>query len=298
MVRIRIWIPGGGLELRAQMVEPYGVLAMTSLDRAVIAATSRLPDNWLGLRLAILLRRIVTMRLSGDAGLDIERWGLQMRLHPRRNGCEKGLLFTPQMFEVPERAELAAEIAQVVAAGRAFVFIDIGANVGLFSLFVASRAGRGAVILAFEPEPENVRRLQFNIDANPGLPIHVFPFALADKEGNLLLKVDRRDRGGTRTFRADDGVGQADTSRVRCRPLLDVLEERGVQSIDALKIDVEGVEDVILVPFFRDAPKSLWPRLLIIEDTSNVWQVDLLCELGALGYSVAARTKLNVLLRR
>lgn len=73
--------------------------------------------------------------------------------------------------------------------------------------------------------------------------------------------------------------------------------QEGVQSIDALKIDVEGVEDVILGPFLRDAPKSLRPRLLIIEDASNSWQVDLLSELSALGYSVAARTKLNVLLR-
>jgi FkbM family methyltransferase len=280
------------------MIEPYGALALTPLDRTVIAVTSGLPDSWLGLRLAILLRRIVTMRLSGDAGLDVERWGLRLRLHPRRNGCEKGLLFTPQMFEVPERAELSAEIQQVVASGRAFVFIDIGANVGLFSLFVAARAGPGAVILAFEPEPENVRRLQFNIEVNPGLPIRVVPIALAEKEGSLLLKVDSRDRGGTRTLRADDGAEQAGTSRVRCRPLVDVLMEQGLQSIDALKIDVEGFEDVILAPFFRDAPRSLWPRLLIIEDTSNLWQVDLLSELSALGYSVAARTKLNVLLRR
>jgi FkbM family methyltransferase len=280
------------------MIEPYGVSAMTLLDDAVIAVTSRLPDNWLGLRLAILLRRIVTMRLSGDAGVDIERWGLRMRLHPRRNGCEKGLLFTPQMFEVRELAELAAEIKKVGAAGRPFVFIDIGANVGLFSLFVASCAVRNATILAFEPEPENVRRLKFNIDANPGLPIQVFPFALAEKEGSVLLEVDCRDRGGTRTLRQNDGVANANTFRVQCRPLLDVLVQEKIASIDALKIDVEGAEDVVLAPFFRDAPKSLWPRFLVIEDTSNLWEVDLLSELSALGYSVAVRTKLNVLLRR
>ena len=271
---------------------------MTLLDDAVIAVTSRLPDNWLGLRLAILLRRIVTMRLPGDSGVDIERWGLRVRLHPRRNGCEKGLLFTPQMFEVRERAELATEIKKVRAAGRPFVFIDIGANVGSFSLFVASCAARNATILAFEPEPENVRRLKFNIDANPGLPIRVFPFALAEREGSVLLEVDCRDRGGTRTLRQNADVTNANTFRVQCRPLLDVLVQEEVQSIDALKIDVEGAEDVVLAPFFRDAPKSLWPRLLIIEDTSNLWEVDLLSELSALGYSVVARTKLNVLLRR
>jgi hypothetical protein len=57
-----------------------------------------------------------------------------MRLHPRRNGCEKGALFTPQMYETGERKELFADIDKAKAASRPFIFIDIGANVGLFSL--------------------------------------------------------------------------------------------------------------------------------------------------------------------
>src|SRR5262249_50756510 len=48
---------------RVNMTEPYGAHAPAWLDRMVIGITSRLPDNWLGLRLAIGLRRIVTMRL-------------------------------------------------------------------------------------------------------------------------------------------------------------------------------------------------------------------------------------------
>jgi FkbM family methyltransferase len=271
---------------------------VTALDQLIIAATSRLPNNWLGLRLAILLRRTVTMRLPGDAGIDVERWGLRMRLHPRHNGCEKGLLFTPQMYEVDERAQLAAEIARAAAADRPFVFIDIGANVGLFSLYVASRTGANGKILAFEPEPENVRRLRFNVDANPGIPIQVFDFALGDTEGSALLAPDGRDRGGTRALRLSDGVEGANAIRVRCRPLLDVLIQEGVHCVDALKIDVEGMEDTILVPFFRNAPTSLWPRLLLIEDTSALWQIDLFSELEALGYVVSARTKLNVMMRR
>ncbi len=89
----------------------FGALVPGSFDRAVIALTSRLPDNWLGLRLAIVLRRLVTMRLAyPDGALDVVRWGVRLRLHPRDNGCEKNLLFTPQMYEPAERAELAAEI--------------------------------------------------------------------------------------------------------------------------------------------------------------------------------------------
>src|ERR1700733_11751706 len=146
---------------------PFGAFAPNWFDHLVIAATRRLPDNWLGLRLAILLRRAVTMRLPYPAGaLDVERWGLKVRLHPRDNGCEKNLLFTPQMYEPTELKELGADIDRARQRRTPFTFVDIGANVGLFSLFVAARAGVNARILAIEPEPGNFRRLSFNVTSN------------------------------------------------------------------------------------------------------------------------------------
>lgn len=280
------------------MAEAFGTRTPPPFDGAVIAATSRLPDNWLGLRLAILLRRFVTMRLASDLGFDVERWGMRMRLHPLRNGCEKGALFTPQMYEAGERRELQAAISESRAAGRPFVFVDIGANVGLFSLFVASRAGADARILAFEPEPGNVARLRFNVAANPGAPIQVFAMALGAAAGTVVIDPDRRDRGGTRTRRLEDNPLAADAARVECRTLLEVLLREGVPTVDALKIDVEGAEADILIPYFRDAAPALWPRLLIIEDGREAWPVDLFAELERLGYAVASRTRLNVMMRR
>jgi FkbM family methyltransferase len=297
--RIFPTVPLGAIRLRSTraMSESYGTQSPGWLDRTVISATSRLPDNWLGLRVAIGLRRIVTMRLAEDSGLDVERWGLRMRLHPRHNGCEKGALFTPQMYERPERAELCAEIDRVKASGRAFVFIDIGANVGLFSLFVASYSGANARILAIEPEPQNLNRLRFNVAANPGVPIRVIATALDESAGRLALEIDRRDRGGTR-LRALRDNEQADTVYVECHTLLEVLQREGVECVDALKIDVEGAEDRVLVPFFKDAAEALWPNLILIEDGRSSWRVDLFSVLANCGYTITARTKLNVILRR
>ncbi len=276
---------------------PYGALAPGWLDRAVIAATSRLPANWLGLRLAILLRRLVTMRLAAGGALDVERWGLRLRLHPLDNGCEKGLLFTPQMFEPEERAELARAIARKPTA-EPFVFVDVGGNVGLFSLFVAAQSKGQARIVAFEPEPGNFARLAFNVAANPGLPIRSTQLALSDQPGELAIELDRRDRGGTRAHRLDADGATAGTVRVPCQTLLAALHEERIDRIDALKIDVEGMEDVVLMPFFRDAPPSLWPRLIVIEDAHELWSADLFGELARKGYAVASRSKLNVMLRR
>jgi FkbM family methyltransferase len=275
----------------------FGALAPNWLDRTVLAMTKPLPDTWAGLRLAILLRRAVTMRLPyPDGALDVERWGLRMRLHPRDNGCEKNLLFTPRMYEPEELAALKNDIAR--AKGRRFTFVDIGANVGLFSLFVASRAGQQARILAIEPEPGNLQRLEFNVGANPGVPITIIPKALSDESGLVAVELDRRDRGGTRTKKIDQAAESIGTVCVPSQTLLDVLAAEGIDAIDALKIDVEGVEDVILAPFFRDAPPQLRPRLVIIEDSRPSWKADLMSVMRGCGYELVALSRhKNLMLR-
>lgn len=284
---------------RPSTAPEFGSLAPGCLDRLVIALTSRLPDNWLGLRLAIMLRRITTMRLEYPAGaLDVVRWGMRLRLHPRDNGCEKNLLFTPQMYESTEFAILAALIDKATAKNDAFVFVDVGANVGLFSFFVAARAGGRARILAVEPEPENLERLGFNIQANPGVPISPAPIALGDEAGEFAIEIDSRDRGGTRTRSINEGPASADEPHVEARTLLQLARDENISAIDAIKIDVEGAENIILTPFFRDAPKSLWPRLLLMEDARDSRTAGLLKFLAAKGFVIKARTKLNVILLR
>jgi FkbM family methyltransferase len=273
---------------------PFGALAGNRLDRLTVAMTSRLPNNWLGLKLASALRKLVMARLDAGDALDVERWGLRMRLYPRDNGCEKNLLFTPQMYERAERAALAGEIARLAPTGRPFVFVDIGANVGLFSLFVAAMAP-AARIIAIEPEPGNFERLLFNLAANPNLPIKALRLALGDQEGEVGVMLNRRDRGGTRTVAPDRVAIEA---RVPCRTLLSIVTDQALPGIDALKIDVEGAEDKVLAPYLRHAPPQLYPSLILIEDSRAEWSMDLFALLGERGYETASRTRQNVMLRR
>jgi FkbM family methyltransferase len=265
---------------------PFGTYAPNPFDRTVLAATSRLPVGWLGLRSAILLRRAVTMRLAHDGALDVERWGLRMRLHPRDNGCEKNLLFTPQMFEPEELAAIRA-----VLAGRGGTFLDIGANVGLWSLYAASIAPR-ATVVAVEPEPGNLARLRFNLAANPDVTVRVVAAALGSASGDLGMVLNNADRGGSRTV----ALGERHHLTVPCMTLLELVRQQRLASIDVLKIDVEGSEDRVLEPFFRDAERALWPRLMIIEDTSDVWAIPLFDLLAQAGYRERARTRLNAIL--
>ena len=94
-----------------------------------------------------------------------------------------------------------------------------------------------------------------------------------------------------------DGKDPGERINVPSKPLLAVLSEAGIAAIDALKIDVEGAEDIVLAPFLRDAPRSLLPSLILIEDTRGFWGLDLFALLRSRGYTEAERSRQNVALR-
>jgi hypothetical protein len=80
--------------------------------------------------------------------------------------------------------------------------------------------------------------------------------------------------------------------------LLALVQGEGYERIDAIKLDVEGAEDIILEPFLRDAPEALWPSFIIIEDSRQRWQSDLVGLLTRSGYELVAQTRLNLAFER
>jgi FkbM family methyltransferase len=270
---------------------PWGAHLPGAYDRAVLALTRAMPANWLGQRLAILFRRLV-MRRIGEGCIDTMLWGMRLRLYPRRNGCEKNALFTPQMYDTMERRVLAEAVGQCEGE---FVFVDIGANVGLYSLYLAS-CGQVRT-LAIEPQPGIIDRLRFHLAANPSAEVDVKPIALSDRDGEATLVLNDSDSGGTHLDKQNGREEAGERISVPCKPLMAVLAEAGIAAISALKIDVEGAEDIVLAPFLRDAPASLLPRLILIEDTRGFWSVDLFALLAARGYTVQERSRHNVALR-
>jgi FkbM family methyltransferase len=271
---------------------PFGTYAPDARLARVLARTRALPDSWLGRRLAYAWRRIGLGRLQEP--VDAESLGARFRLYPADNVAEKRLLFTPQFFDRAERAALA-EAAR--AAGPGFVFIDIGANVGGYALAVAAMAGPGATVLAVEPQPTVFDRLCDNIRLNPGHPVKAVGCAVADVDGEVQLFIDRANRGetGVRYVRQGGGAGGI---AVPAKTLLTLLRDEGLRRIDAVKLDVEGAEDLILEPFFRTAPASLWPQLIVIEDGRRSWQIDLLALFESCGYRRRATTKRNLVYAR
>ncbi len=75
-----------------------------------------------------------------------------------------------------------------------------------------------------------------------------------------------------------------------------MLDEAGLERVDALKIDIEGAEDTVLAAFFASAPRSRWPRLVLMEMSGDRWKTDCVALCQGHGYRVARRTRMNVVL--
>jgi FkbM family methyltransferase len=278
--------------------QPYGAYEPKGILRALLAFTQAMPTSWIGKRLAFIARRLGLMVLKGQSA-DVERFGAKFRLHPYQNVCEKRVLFTPQLFDgnerkILERKILEAKTAQNTTEG--FRFIDVGANIGAYALFVAALAGPRAKILAVEPQPDIFDRLVANIAFNPFGTVKAIACAISNKAGELTLFLDPRNKGESSIKII--GSSQAQSIRVPALTLRDVMTQEGLSGLDAIKLDVEGAEDLILEPFLHDAPEALWPKLIILEDGSGRWQMDLNQLLTQKGYTLLMRTRLNYVYER
>jgi FkbM family methyltransferase len=267
----------------ANDVSAFGRHAPQGAIARILELTRGASSSWAGKRRAFFLRSVAMKALKGRP-LDVEAFGARMRLYPYNNVCEKRILFTPQYFDLAERELLQSRVTED------FVFIDIGANVGGYSLFVAASAGPRARILAIEPQPEIFERLIYNIRQNPFATIKALDCAVADYDGEITLFVDPDNRGGT-SMRIINSDLIGEYIRVQGKSLINIIAEEGYQRVDAMKLDVEGAEDVILEPFFRDSPESLWPRLLVIEFAPERWAIDLAELLADHGYRQVLRTR-------
>jgi FkbM family methyltransferase len=150
--------------------------------------------------------------------------------------------------------------------------------------------------MAVEPQPDIFDRLTYNIRQNPFGTVKAVACAVADKAGELTLFVDPKNKGESSVKIVS--ASQTDAIRVPAVTLLDLLKGEGFTRVDAVKLDVGGAEDLILDPFFRDAPASLYPSLLIMEDVRGRWQTNLPDLLRSRGYRQILQTKMNLVFER
>ncbi len=140
------------------------------------------------------------------------------------------------------------------------VIVDIGANVGFFSLFMAAQMP-GSKILAFEPLPANFGHLQrhFQLNADKGLICQ--NKAIAGTKGTVELYFNP-DAGFTALASVHTAFDGSNTGRVEVEAvtLPDIFSQFGIGTLDLLKLDCEGAEYDIL---YR-CPDPLLSRVKLI----------------------------------
>jgi FkbM family methyltransferase len=120
---------------------------------------------------------------------------------------------------------------------RGGVVIDIGANIGTFSIYAANF---GATVYSIEPEPHNLEALKRNIEINKMQDkVYPCPYAISDYKGTAVI----HDSGGGSSIK-DDGVFGAE---VEVMPLDNFFQLYHINDVDVLKIDVEGSEVEIIL---------------------------------------------------
>jgi FkbM family methyltransferase len=129
------------------------------------------------------------------------------------------------------------------------VVIDLGANIGLFSL-LAARANESARVIAFEPGPPNQKIFQINQLANSKLSerIELKPFAVGGAARSTEWFFDEHNPGGSGLY----SVGGR-RYPVEVSTFTDVVRSLGKQ-IALLKIDIEGAEYEIMA----QTPPEIW----------------------------------------
>jgi FkbM family methyltransferase len=264
---------------------PFGAFAPTAAQAAIIrlAHRSRLKRG----AFRPMLSRLVNLLRAGP--VDAIYQGASFRFYHQASATERGALFHPD-YNLDELDFLRAH----TPVGG--VFVDVGANVGTYAMVLARHVGPAGKVIAIEPHPVTHARLAFNNSASGYTQVSLVAAAAGATDGELMIETDGDNFGASHIV---TGEASSKAIKVPSLRLQRILGDAGVTQVDALKIDIEGFEDRALIPFFKDAPQTLWPRAVVIEHLSrNEWLEDCIADMRVRGYAETGKTRSNTLLVR
>lgn len=126
--------------------------------------------------------------------------------------------------------------------------VDIGAHIGVYTILAAEKVGKNGKVIAIEPEPKNYEQLVKNIKLNNFKNVIPKNIALSNHENVEKLYLDFYTTSHSLIKKENNPY-----MKVRVTTLDNLLEEIGLDKVDFLKIDTEGVELKIL----KGAEKTL-----------------------------------------
>jgi FkbM family methyltransferase len=178
------------------------------------------------------------------------------------------------------------------------VFIDIGSNMGFYTQFIAAiiKKKRQIKIISIDALPINNFRLKENLRLLKKKIPNIFSLvkikncAVGDRNTNLNLNFSYGLANAFITKNKKD-------IKVKCRKLINIVNEEKLKYITNLKIDIEGYEDKVLISFLRSCKKKLIPKNIILEHSEKkIWKNNLIKFLFKFGYREIFKNKSNIIL--
>lgn len=209
-------------------------------------------------RVAHALAKMLIQKPKGALIVDTI-YDFKLNVDPvKDNGVERSIYY----FGTYEKGTLAL-IDKLLQRGD--VFVDVGANIGLMSIFASKKVGQEGRVIAFEPNPKTKTLLERNVALNGSKNIHVEGFALSNeiKRGRIYDRWDI-NRGGASLIEPDAPTDSYPIDETTFSHYFDADEK-----IKLVKIDVEGYELNVVEGAQQYILNSSSPPSLIVEFSSN-----------------------------
>jgi FkbM family methyltransferase len=172
------------------------------------------------------------------ATVHLRRWGVRMFLPPDWRGVAK-LIYAFRDYYEPELAYLE----RLLSPGK--VFIDAGANFGIYTAMASKAVSEEGRVISFEPSTRAYPVLRRNIEINGFKNVLAFPTALSDRAGRALL-YHHSAVGSDALARDSTFDPNSYAQEIETESLDDVLRRTSVERVDVIKMDVQGAEELAL----------------------------------------------------
>jgi FkbM family methyltransferase len=129
-----------------------------------------------------------------------------------------------------------------------WVVLDIGANIGWYSLMASKKVGSDGKIFAFDISLDEMKKLKRNVELNQLTTVEPLLIAMSDKPGKVFI-TETKSAGTTSLATA----AQQGTIEIEATSLDHFVAQRQITRLDLIKIDIEGAE----VGFLAGGKQSL-----------------------------------------
>lgn len=133
---------------------------------------------------------------------------------------------------------LTALFREVLRPGMSFV--DVGANIGYFTMLASRLVGPTGTVSAFEPNTENCRQILLSVSRNGFDNIKLYPLALTESIGSAFFSSAIGSNGALLSS-ADETLMNPNCLVVATAPMTLLIDK-----VDVIKMDVEGAEGVVV----------------------------------------------------